>query len=169
MRDVPGHQWESHQAARPLAGFREILTPAWRLWHKATTAQEDHLVYITASPECLTELTSLVPEIAAEQAATSILYLRIARDQGALHRINSQPDWAGKAVTFALNSSEAALTLAQRADLILAGRNLQGPPVMRAKPQGGRSGMVFLRRSSGLLETDARRDRLSALLGGSGT
>ncbi|HWI61516.1 MAG TPA: hypothetical protein VNT75_06750 [Symbiobacteriaceae bacterium] len=166
MRDMTGRPGEQ----RPLAGFRELVTPAWRVWYGSLHSQGEHLVYITASPECLAELTALVPEIAAEHASLSLIYVRIARDEAALARINSQPDWAGKAVTFALNSAEAAQALAHTADVILAGRKLQGPPAMRARPQGGRSGMVFLRRSGAGQETqtEARRDRLSALLGGSG-
>lgn len=151
----------------PLPGAaHELSTPSWRFWVWGDGAPaEAHMVYITAVAENLAQVGTLALQLAGA-GIPHLCAVRLALNEAVVDRLNSLPDWSGRAATFYLSRPEGLDALASRADALLADRGLQGPPALRARPYGGRSGMVFLgastaSRSSG----DARRGRLAALLG----
>lgn len=161
--------WEE---SRP-AGVVELLTPAWLLWlWPGEPAESPHMVYVTAGVENLAQIGQAVLTVVGQAGGipgVAPLALRIARDEQALQRVNSLPAWVGKAFSFYCPSLERAMALAYEVDGALAERGWHGPPALRARPLGGRSGLVFTRvpASQGPERPEGgRRDRLSALLGG---
>lgn len=154
--------------AGPPAGVQELLTSTWIFWTWPTTVPGDlHLVYITSVPEDYQATAALLVEQLGSSGIPRPLALRLARDPQTVGWLNTQPDWTGKAVTSYQRTRDEALAFAQAADAWLAGKGWHGPPALRARPFGGRSGMVFLRTAdaSSFAGTGARPSRLAALLG----
>lgn len=149
-------------------GLQEVGTPGWIFWVWPDSSLTDaHLVYVTATPECFQEVCEIVAERIVAPGAPQPLVLRRSRDPQTVRWMNTLPEWTGKVVTCYLRTQEEALTMAHLLDSALAGREYFGPPTLRGRPLGGRSGMVFLQSASdsGAPNTAGRPNRLASLLG----
>ncbi len=149
-------------------GWREIFTPAWTFWVLHPQAPVgSHLVYVTATGSTLARLREEIASFVRSGAAQASV-VRLAREPRVVDQVNQLPDWTGKAITFYAGSPAEAARLAQRLDSELAGSGYTGPPVLRARPAGGRSGLIFTQAAADMgsvAPAEARRGKLSALIG----
>lgn len=146
----------------PPAGVREVLTTTWRFWLWAGAPPPAlSLLYITAVPEQLDAIGDAVSQALRQAGAPAPCAIRFVRSTAILANLNRWPDWAGKAITL-YAAAASAPALAGELDRLLAGKGLSGPPVLRARPFGGGSGMLFLR----VLEGEAKQSKLERLLAG---
>lgn len=146
----------------PPAGAEELLTPTWRfwLWPGGPPAAVDR-IYVTAAPEHLGRVCELTVQALQTAGAPAPATIRLVRNESALADLQRMPDWAGKAITLYLPAGGGP-TIAYHLDSLLANQGLHGPPVLRARPFGGRSGMVFHRAAAA-----GTQSNLARLLGGS--
>jgi hypothetical protein len=150
-------------------GASELRTETWRFWLFAPAAPADpQLVYLTATPENYEHICTLVAALLAEAEPFRPAAVRLAANREILGTLNSLPEWAGKAVTFIMDDLSKVQVLAQQVDALVSGRGFQGPPVLRARPYGGRAGLVFLQTGPGLqapASAGPRPGKLASLLG----
>lgn len=139
---------------------------AWSRTWRLVTYRPDMTVgarlYLALAPEHLTAGYDLIAPLLESRG----LNHRQVRDPEVLRAIAAHPTWAGKAVVIDVDPAISADQLAAELDEALAGRGLAGPAYLAgARPVGGKSGLVFLRRIGPAAETDDRRQRLARLLG----
>lgn len=157
---MSGSQGGTSVLAAP-PGVRELLTSTWRFWLWPGAAPTDMgLLYITAAPESLDAVCHRALQAVLMTGAPAPAAMRLVRSGDTLAHLNSLPDWAGKAITFYMAPQDLS-ALAQELDGLLVGQGLQGPPVLRARPFGGASGMLFLHTVTGA----GRQSKLERLLG----
>lgn len=161
--------WGAQELPAVPPGARELLTPAWRFWVWAgRPLSAVHMVYITAIPENFLAIRTVVGQMLTEAKSSPLLAIRQAVDPGAVEQLNRFPEWTGKAFALYLPDFGQVQEWAEIADAMLADRSFTGPPALRARPFGGRSGMVFFRAGAAPAEQagNARSGRLNSLLGG---
>ncbi len=136
-----------------------------RTWHLVNYKPGEGLaarVYLALGPEHLAKGYDLIAPLLRSRG----LNHRHARDPEALRAADAHPTWAGKAVVIDIPPGVDAGQLAHEVDAALADRGLTGPSHLAgARPVGGKSGLVFVRRFGPAAEADDRRQRLAKLLG----
>lgn len=151
-----------------------LLTRTWRILPYGPTGVPGSAR--TPDPSAGRLYVSLVPEALAEGYEAIFPLLderrvphRHARSAAVLASLALEPAWAGKAVAIDPEPGTDPEELAALLDSALAGLGLLGSEIVAgARPFGGRSGLVFLRRpvrADGEEEAAARRGRLAILLG----
>lgn len=148
----------------PLSSAK--ATVAWtRTWRMLTYESADTpgaRLYLALAPESLTQGYGAVFPLLDSQSINH----RHARSPEALQKVESHPGWAGKAVVIDTDAHTDAEELAAELDARLADLGLLGPSVLNgARPVGGKSGLLFIRRTTGSAEIEDRRKRLEKLLG----
>ena len=101
-------------------------------------------LYVALGPGSLAEgYERLFPFLEAQR-----LCHRHVRSPELLQRLESLAAWAGKSVAVDPPESADPEELARALDELLAGRGLTGPSLIAgARPFGGRTGLVFIRRA----------------------
>jgi hypothetical protein len=122
-------------------------------------------IYVAVFPEHLAgAYDTIFPTLERER-----LNHRHARDAETYGAFADDRWWGGRAILVDVPSAEACEALAGRLDVVLAGKHLTGPTVVTdAKPFGGQTGLLFIRRAQAaagdVAAPDGRRQRLAQLL-----
>lgn len=153
--------WAPPESAKPAAAW----TRTWRILTYDPTGTPGARLYLALAPESLAEGYEAIFPLLDSHSVNH----RHARSPEALREAEADPDWVGKAVVIDPTARTDADELAAALDERLAGLNLSGPSVLAgARPVGGKSGLVFIRRAAGDTRAtggDDRRKRLERLLG----
>lgn len=125
----------------------------------------ENRLYVSLAPEALAEgYEAIFPVLDRGQVPH-----RHVRSAALLESLTREPAWAGKAVVIDPQPDVDPEELAAALDSALTGRGLLGADVIEgARPFGGRSGLLFLRRPARPAEDEEasiRRGRLARLLG----
>jgi len=139
-----------------------IMTRTWRIVTYGDEVPRGPRLYAALGPASLAEGYERLFPFLEEQR----LYHRHVRSPQLLQQLESLAAWAGKSVAVDLSESSDPAELAGALDDLLAGRGLTGPSLIAgAQPFGGRSGLVFIRRSEPREEEGGARHWLARLLG----
>lgn len=133
----------------------------WRVLTYGPAAAGPRL-YLAVAPECLQQAyEALFPTLDGRR-----INHRHARSAAALRGYDAHPTWTGKGVVIDLAPDQSGDEMAALFDGVLAGQDLSGPAFLAgARPYGGRSGLLFIRREGPAEADDQRRRRLAQLLG----
>lgn len=139
-----------------------LLTRTWRILPYDHTIPQGSRLYLALDPEDLAAGYEVIfPRLDAGRIPHR--HVRSADDLRAVH---AHPVWGGKAVVMDLPVNLGPEVVAAELDSLLAGKGLSGPDRLEgARPFGGRSGLLFLRRQGGPGGADDRMHRLAKLLG----
>jgi len=155
----PSVAWQPPETKRGAV----VLTRAWRIVNYDVPAPQAPRLYVALAPDSLAEgYEALFPFLEERQ-----LSHRHARSPQVLRTMEGLNGWTGKAVMIHLPDVPEIDDIIQEIDGILADRGLAGPPLLAgARPLGGRSGLLFLRRSHHPADEGGPKQWLAKLLGG---
>lgn len=139
-----------------------ILTRTWRIVVYGDAVPRGARLYVALGPASLAEgYERLFPFLEAQR-----LCHRHVRTPELLRQLESLAAWAGKSVAVDPPESADPEELAGALDKLLAGAGLTGPSLIAgARPFGGSTGLVFIRRAEPRPEQGGARHWLARLLG----
>lgn len=155
----PSVAWQPPETKRGSV----VWTRAWRIVNYDVPGPQAPRLYVALSPDSLAEgYEALFPFLEERE-----LSHRHVRSSQVLRTMEGLNGWTGKAVMIHLPDVPLIDDLIQEIDGILAERGLAGPPLLAgARPLGGRSGLLFLRRTQPQPEEGGPKQWLARLLGG---
>lgn len=149
----------------PETGGRVAFTRTWRVVTYDDRTETLTRLYVAVYPDQLSTAYEAVFAVLERGRHNH----RHARSAQLADAYGDDPWWGGKSILIDLPAAGLAETLCAQLDGALAGLGLGGPSVVAgARPFGGQTGLVFIRRDRardvGTPEPDSRRQRLSQLL-----